>query len=84
MPVRAREGGEREGLEVDLGMGEREGEEGADFGSGGRANSGGGGVAALARARGEGEREELLVDLWRGGERRGGYLTGFFFVCRVS
>ena len=35
VPVRAHGGGEREGLEVDLGRGEREGEEGADSGSGG-------------------------------------------------
>jgi len=66
-----------------------EGEEGVDSDSGGRATSGG--VAALARARGEGEMEELLVDLWRGGERgvRGEdrarpRLKKHFFLCRVS
>ena len=78
---------------MDLGRGEREGEERADSGSGGRASSGSDGVAALVHARGEGEREELLVDLWRGGERGvrgeekighvGGY-KNFFSLCRVS
>ena len=60
---------------MDLGRGEREGEEGADSGSGGRASSGSGGVATLVHARGEGEREELLVDLWRGGIQEAGLGT---------
>jgi len=56
-----------EGLEVDLGRGEREGEEGADSRSGGCASSGRGGVASVpVRAHEGGEREGLEVDLGRG------------------
>ncbi|XP_066361424.1 uncharacterized protein [Miscanthus floridulus] len=69
-PVRARGGGEREGLEVDLGRGERKGEEGANSGSGGRATANPAAMGADL-ATSAAEVVPSLVEQLRGGGRVG-------------